>query len=136
MGSIKIVKWQRLLTILSLVCALSASAQKTNPSYNKALADSLNADEYGMKMYVFVILKSGTNKIDDKLKLDSLFAGHLKNIRRLANLGKLVVAGPFENNAKNYRGLFILNTKTTQEAASLLDTDPAIKAKLLDSELY
>src|SRR6185503_7881141 len=90
----------------------SAIAQNDNPKYDKTLADSLGADEFGMKSYMFVILKTGTNKIDDKEKLDSIFKGHLKNIGRLADLGKLVVAGPFGKNDKAYRGLFILNVKT------------------------
>jgi len=32
--------------------------------------------------------------------------------------------------------LFILNVKTTAEAQSLLETDPAVKAKLLSTEMY
>ena len=124
------------LALIIAICTLSIKAQTSNPVYNKSLADSLDADEYGMKMYVLVILKSGTNKMDNGAKKDSLFAGHLKNIRRLADLGKLAVAGPLEENAKNYRGIFILNVKTIAEASSLLETDPAIKAKVLDTELY
>ena len=58
-----------------------------------------------------MILKSGTNKIDDKLKSDSLFAGHLKNIRRLANLGKLVVAGPFGKQLKELQGIVYFKCK-------------------------
>ena len=34
-------------------------AQKENATYDKALADSLGGDDYGMKMYTFVILKNG-----------------------------------------------------------------------------
>lgn len=125
-----------MMTVILVISSFVIKAQTDNPTYNKALADSLGADEYGMKMYVLVILKSGTNKMDNGAKKDSLFAGHLKNIRRLADLGKLAVAGPLENNPKNYRGIFILNVKTIAEAASLLETDPVIKAKLLGTELY
>jgi uncharacterized protein YciI len=87
-------------------------------------------------MYVLVILKSGPVIIENKKTTDSLFVGHLKNIQRLANEGKLVVAGPLQKNEKSYRGIFILNVKTTDEAKTLLQTDPAIKAQLLDPELY
>ena len=125
-----------LITVVLVISSLSIKAQTGNPAYNKALADSLGADEYGMKMYVLVILKSGTNEMNDGAKKDSLFAGHLKNIGRLADLGKLAVAGPLEKNPKHYRGIFILNVKTIAEATSLLETDPVIKAKLLDAELY
>jgi uncharacterized protein YciI len=124
-----------LLATLILIISISAFSQN-NPKYDKALADSLGADEYGMKMYVLVLLKTGSAKIDDKKITDSLFAGHMKNIQRLADEGKLSVAGPLQKNDKNYRGIFILNVKTIDEARALLQTDPTVKAKVLDAELY
>jgi len=48
-----------LLSILGCIWCTGATAQTNNPNYDKALADSLGADDYGMKSYVFVILKSG-----------------------------------------------------------------------------
>lgn len=113
-----------------------AYAQTPAPAFNKALADSLDADKYGMKMYVMAILKTGSATITDKATVDSLFKGHMDNIGHLADRGKLVVAGPFQKNEKQYRGIFILNTKSLEEAKALLQTDPAIKAKLLDTELF
>ncbi len=104
-------------------------------SYDKVLADSLGADEYGMKNYIFVILKTGSNTSEKKATIDSLFAGHMANIGRLAAEGKLIVAGPIRKNEKNYRGIFILNVKK-EDAVSILETDPAIKAKLLEPEIY
>ncbi len=99
------------------------------------MADSLGADDYGMKMYVFVILKTGPVSAD-KAITDSLFRGHMENIGRLAASGKLLVAGPMKKNNKNYRGIFILNAANIEEAEELLETDPAVKAKLLDAELF
>jgi uncharacterized protein YciI len=122
------------LLLLLLTVAFS-SAQTENAKYDKALAEKLGADEYGMKQYVFVILKTGPAKIEDKAKVNELFRGHMENIGRLADEGKLVVAGPFMKNDRNYRGLFILNVKTVEEAKALLDTDPAVKAQLLEAEL-
>lgn len=126
---------------IALICAIllfsiTLFAQSNNPAYNKVLADSLGGDDYGMKKYVLVILKTGTNKIDSKQTVDSLFKGHMDNIGRLAKMGKLVVAGPIKKNDKTYRGIFILNVNTLDEAKTLLATDPAIKEKLLDAELY
>jgi len=116
--------------------AITALGQNINPGYDSTLAKTLGADEYGMKWYVFVILKTGSNNIEDKAKRDSLFAGHMANINRLVDMGKLIIAGPFGKNDKTYRGLFILNVKTTDEANELLQTDPAIKAKVFDVELF
>lgn len=123
---------------LLLICAFvftTINAQNTNPAYDSVLAKELGADEYGMKMYVLVILKTGPVTIEDKAKVDSLFSGHLANINRLAAENKLVIAGPLGKNDKNYRGIFVLNA-TMEEAKTLLQTDPAVHAKLLDAELF
>lgn len=125
-----------LIILLLLACTAGVRAQSINPHYDKALADSMGADPYGMKMYVLVILKTGTDTTAGKPRTDSLFAGHMQNIGRLAAEGKLVVAGPMGKNDKSYRGIFILNVKTTAEAAALLDTDPAIRERLLAAELF
>jgi hypothetical protein len=125
-----------LVIFFLLLMLTKANAQTSNPKYNKQLADSLGADDYGMKMYVLAILKTGKSKIEDKQKVDSLFIGHLQNIHRLAELGKLVVAGPIKKNVQEYEGIFILNVKTIGEANILLQTDSAIKSKLLDTELF
>ncbi len=99
-------------------------AQKANLDYDSTLAKKYGADDYGMKWYTLVLLKTGPVKIEDKKIVDSLFAGHLKNIGRLADEGKLVVAGPLGQNDK-YRGIFILNVDTIEKANELLQTDPA-----------
>lgn len=126
---------QLLLLICFTYCTQFSFSQQSDTAYNKSLADSLGADKYGMKMYVFVILKTGSNTTTDKAKLDELFRGHMTNITQLAKEGKLVVAGPFGKNDKSYRGLFILNVKTAAEAQELLLKDPAIKEKVFDVEI-
>ncbi|MBF4517970.1 hypothetical protein IRZ71_16505 [Flavobacterium sp. ANB] len=110
-------------------------SQETEVKYDESLAKSLNADEYGMKKYVFCLLKSGTNTTASKEETKKLFEGHMANINKLAKEGKLVVAGPFMKNDRNYRGIYIFNVETVEEAKSLVATDPAIKANLLEAEL-
>ena len=121
--------------LLLCTCFMAFSQQDTTP-YNKALADSLGADKYGMKSYIFVILKTGSNNLTDKEKLNQLFRGHMENIGNLAKAGKLVVAGPFRPNDKTYRGLFIFNVKTIAEVKELLEKDPAVKEKIFDAEIF
>jgi uncharacterized protein YciI len=104
--------------------------------YDETLAKKLGADDYGMKMYVLVILKTGSNTSANKSETDSLFKGHMTNIEKLAKENKLIVAGPLGKNEKQYRGIFILNTKSIDEAKALLQTDPAVNAKLLDAEIF
>ena len=124
------------LSAFLFLATLGVNAQSNNPKYDKQLADSLGSDDYGMKQYVLVILKTGSATIANKAVTDSLFRGHMQNINRLADAGKLVVAGPLQKNEKGYRGIFILNVKTIDEAKALLVTDPAVKAGLLDSEVF
>jgi len=119
-----------------LLCFQGMLSQNTNPKYDAELAEKLGADDYGMKQYVFVILKTGTNTSEDKVLKDSCFNGHFKNMKKMVADNKLVVAGPIGKNDKTYRGIFILNVSTLEEAKVLLQTDPAINAKFLEPELY
>ena len=127
---------KRLILATVFIFLLASIFGQENPSYDSSLATSLGADEYGMKMYVMVLLKTGGNPLNDGAKLDSIIRGHLDNIGRLADSGKLIIAGPFEENDKTYEGIFIFNVRTFKEAQELLETDPAIKEKLLSAELY
>ncbi|MBL7788397.1 MAG: hypothetical protein JNL75_01030 [Chitinophagales bacterium] len=108
-----------------------------NKNYDAELAEKLGADELGMRSYFLVILKTGSNTTTDKDIVQNSFRGHMDNIQRLVKEGKLIIAGPFlAKNANNYRGIFILNTKTIEETESLLQSDPAIKNKIFDVEIY
>ena len=62
-------------------------AQKTNPNYDEALAKELKGDDYGMKPYFFVILKTGSNTSNDNELIAEKFRGHLDNINRLVKDG-------------------------------------------------
>lgn len=118
------------------VC-FSGFIQNTNAqTYDSVLAKKLNADDYGMKSYVLVILKKGTVSTTDKKIQDSIFNGHMANIQKLAAENKLVVAGPMGANDKNYEGIFVFNTASIEEARKWLSTDPAFQSKHLDAELY
>jgi len=52
---------------------------------------------------------------------------------RLAEEGKLVLAGPFIEGLPK-RGLFILNVKTIAEAKALVKTDPSVAAGIFTLE--
>ena len=126
-----------LLALLSVaMLAVSAAAQTGNvvekPKYDAELAKRLGGDERGMKTYVLVILKTGPKDGDFKGKeRDDIFAGHMSNIGKLADEKKLSVAGPFHKNDKGYRGLYIFNVTTLEEAKTIVETDPAVKAGIL-----
>ena len=56
-----------------LFSTLVSNGQTINPNYNSTLAFTLGADDNGMKMYVFIILKTGNNTSENKAATDSLF---------------------------------------------------------------
>jgi uncharacterized protein len=121
---------------LILLLSIASIAMAQNPNYDEELAKKLGADDYGMKNYIFVILKTGSNQSTNKTFVDSCFKGHMSNMAVLVEQGKLIVAGPFGKNDKTYRGLFILNAKDFEEAQAILQSDPAVKENLLEAELY
>lgn len=102
--------------------------------YDSALAEKLGADAYGMKPYVMAFLKAGPNRDLDSTEAAKLQRAHLDNIFRMADEGKLVVAGPFMDTG-SVRGIYIFNVSSLEEAEALTATDPAIKAGSLVMEL-
>ena len=56
-----------LFLILNISLFTTLNAQNEKPNYNAALADSLGADEYGMKHYFLIILK--TERLDSPWRL-------------------------------------------------------------------
>jgi uncharacterized protein YciI len=102
--------------------------------YDSILAKKLGADQYGMKHYVMAFLKAGPNQITDSVKRIEMQKAHLKNIIRLANEGKLIVAGPFLDD-QPVEGIFIFNIESIEEAKALTNTDPAIQSGELVMEL-
>ncbi len=133
----KTLKYLLLIIAIFAFAGLAVSAQKTDkPKFNAKLAKKLGADERGMKMYVLCILKTGPKDAEIKGKeRDDIFAGHFANISNLADQGKLAVAGPFEKNDRAYRGLYIFNVATIEDAAKLVVLDPAVKAGVFVPEL-
>ena len=93
--------------------------------FDKDKALKYGADKYGMRKYVMAFLKRGPNRPSDPEKSNELQRAHLDNIGRMAEAGKLVVAGPFLDN-NDLRGIYIFNVDSIEEAEELTKTDPAI----------
>lgn len=125
-----------LIIVLFLTASLLGVAQDLSHEYDSTMASQLGADDYGMKTYVLVILKTGPSDIQDKVLRDSLFKGHFSNMDRLAREKKLILAGPMTQNEQGYRGLFLFDVSTSEEAEELLKGDPTVVAGIFDAELF
>ena len=104
-------------------------------SYDPDLAKQLGADDYGMKKYVIAFLYRG-DRIGEYSEAEraNFQAGHMANITRLAEDGKLILAGPFFGN-EALRGLFFFNVESIEEAEKLTASDPSVQAGILKMEL-
>ena len=103
--------------------------------FDSIKAYEYGADEYGMHQYVMAFLKKGPNRDRDSVEAYELLMAHMDNIGKMADSGKLVLAGPFLGD-DDLRGIYIFNVKTIEEAKALTETDPAIQAGSLVMELY
>jgi uncharacterized protein YciI len=66
---------------------------------------------------------------------EAIQKGHMANIERLAQMKKLVAAGPFGDNGR-LRGIFVFRVGSLEEAKTLTSTDPAVQAGRLAMEIY
>ena len=104
-------------------------------AYDSLLALETGADDYGMRRYVMALLKEGPKRDQDSTEAAAIQRAHLDNISRMAEEGKLVMAGPFFDDWE-VKGIYIFAVETVEEAEELTNTDPAIEAGRLVMELH
>lgn len=121
-----------LLVMIAVVltgCGSSSQQDARAEQWLALAADSVDA--YGMKPYVLAMLQTADTTARPQGELQAVFDGHMNNIERLAEEGKLLVAGPFygiDRVPGSWRGLFVLNTVDTTEARAWVQSDPAVQA--------
>ncbi|HEV7644377.1 MAG TPA: YciI family protein [Pyrinomonadaceae bacterium] len=128
------------LILFTIMLSLSVNAfgQNTAKSvdvYDAEMSRQVGADDHGMKQYIFAILRVGKAKRPEGKEMEALQAGHMKNIMKLDEEGKLSLAGPFMDGGE-MRGLFIFNVKTVEEARKLVESDPLISGGYLEAEFH
>lgn len=126
-----------LLAVLFLTTGSSVSiaAEEAKPAFDEALAKRIGADDHGMRSYVFVLLKTGPNPKPKGPERDAMFKGHFANMQRLAEEGKLVIAGPFDG-VDGWRGMFVFAVKDIDEAKQLTASDPVIASGEMVAEYH
>ena len=114
------------LFALLAILQLSVSAQQ----------DSVKAPPK-IKQFWLMVLKTGPQDkvITDSAQRAKIFTGHFSNMERLHKEGILKVAGPFGKNDFTWRGLFILDCATKEEAEKYVMTDPSIEAGVFITDI-
>jgi uncharacterized protein YciI len=87
-----------------------------------------------MKKYWMVFLKKGPDRNQSDADAALIQKKHIANIERLAKSGKLLVAGPFDDDG-DLRGIFIVDCADSTEAANMVNTDTAIITGRLSYEI-
>ena len=110
-------------------------------SYNDAEAwNDVRENFPGMLIrYVFILKKGPTWSPDSSPEINALQEAHLANYRRLAEIGKLIVTGPFLDSfatSGEVRGMGVLRADSFDEAKELISTDPMVKVDRLKFELH
>jgi uncharacterized protein YciI len=92
--------------------------------------------EFEMTTYYVAFLYKGpawsAEETPERAKIQE---GHMANILKMAETGKLLVAGPFTDDG-DLRGLFVFRTGTLEEAKAMAELDPAVKAGRLRLEWH
>ena len=103
------------------------------------LATGVSAQEkpFQMDHYVMVFLYRAPNRPNiPEADSNKIQEGHMANIRHMAEIGKLLLAGPFEDNG-DLRGWYLFKPGVSiDEVKKLVDADPAVKAGRLRYELH
>jgi len=95
-----------------------------------------NAQPGGMMTAYLAVLVRGAKWTPDKTpETEAIQKAHLANIGRLAEMKKLVVAGPFGDDG-TLRGIFVFRVASLDEARTLAETDPAVKAGRLALQIH
>jgi uncharacterized protein YciI len=116
---------KKIIFALLFILPLSLMAQKKEEKKS----------ENQIRQYFFVMLTAGPNRTQDSATAAKIQEGHMANITRLYNEGKLKVAGPFGDEGK-WIGLFIFDCPNKEEVEKLLVTDPAVKSGRLNYEIH
>ena len=117
----------RKYSLLAISLFLLSTAVWAQDSKEKKMEDQI-------KQYWFVMLLKGPNRDQDSITAAKIQQGHMANINRLYNAGKLKVAGPFGDNG-NWLGIFIFDCPTKEEVEKDLKTDPAIESGRLSYDI-
>lgn len=121
-----------ILLLVFIIAAFPALSQEEKREFEVKEGDTT----FIMKKYFLCIYLRGDQATEySKEELEEIQKGHLANINKYAEEGKINIAGPFGDDTEK-RGILIFDVNTLEEAEKILAEDPAVKAGRLKYELH
>jgi len=121
-----------ILLLVFIITAFPALSQEEKREFEVKEGDTT----FIMKKYFLCIYLRGDQSTKyTKEELAEIQKGHLANINKYAEEGKINIAGPFGDDTEK-RGILIFDVESIEEAEKILAEDPAVKAGRLKYELH
>ena len=114
----------RLMTVLFALLFTLLSACGTAPDRDEA---DRAWEGRPVRDYVFVFIRTGPLRTPTPEQSQEAMQGHFANMGRLADEGKLLIAGPYADPrpTPDHRGLFVMDETEVAQGLELANTDPA-----------
>jgi uncharacterized protein len=116
----------------ALLVAPSLWADQAQPASSHAPAAPPNMESYQL---VLLVRPTNAPKLPDA-ELEKLQAAHIGHLKKMAAAGKLLVAGPLDDQPDpSLRGICLYRAGSLAEARALAEEDPSVKAGRLRVEV-
>ena len=106
-----------------------------HPWWSEDVMKKSSTPQKKMTAYLAFLVRGDKWTPDKTPETEAIQKAHLANINRLAEMKKLVVAGPFGDDGA-LRGIFVFRVGSIDEARELAATDPAVKAGRLALQIH
>jgi uncharacterized protein YciI len=106
-----------------------------HPWWSEDVMKKTTTPDKSMTAYLAFLVRGDKWTPEKTPQTEAIQKAHMDNINRLADMKKLVVAGPFGDNGA-LRGIFVFRVGSLEEARELAATDPAVKAGRLALQIH
>lgn len=118
---------KKIILAMALFFGFGAVAQQGGPPPDLEIPS--NMKPYFVVLYV---ANASSAKAHDN---HELIKKHLEYIRRLAESGKIMAAGPFTDGGQ-FAGMFILSAASTEDARNIVSEDPMVGTHAVDVDVH